>query len=348
MNKREFMKALDAMMPDVAEAFIVSVEKSAAAVSFRDLEAAIRANDAARVIDLLGYKRGDFSEYERAIVRAIEAGGDGAAGYYAGLARAQGVAGVKFAFDAMAPEVVDWMRDNSSTLIVEITEDQRQAVRDILTLRTEEGRGVRSTARDLVGRLNLKTGRREGGLVGLTSQEAEYANNAYAELVSGEPEQLKKYLNRKARDKRFDGTVKKAIKEGRQVPVGQAARMTQFYRGKLLKVRGERIARTETIAAMNEGREQMRSQLLESGEVEAEDIVLKWDASDDADTRDSHKAMDGDESTPGKPFTSGLGNRLMYPGDRSHGAPAEDTINCRCFVQEKVDFIGAAKRRGEI
>ena len=43
-----------------------------------------------------------------------------------------------------------------------------------------------------------------------------------------------------------------------------------------------------------------------------------------------HLDMDGQKQPPGEPFTDGLGNSLMYPGDLL--APPETRINCRCTL----------------
>lgn len=47
-------------------------------------------------------------------------------------------------------------------------------------------------------------------------------------------------------------------------------------------------------------------------------------------TRDSHWSLNGVVVGLDDAFVSGLGNRLMYPGDGS--APAQDVANCNCWV----------------
>lgn len=328
MNKREFMKALDSLSPAVQQAFIASVQKFATSVPLDRLEAAIAANDNGALFDLLSYDRGDFSIFDRALADAMAQGGDATAAYFAGMAKAQGANVVKVAFDATAPEATAWLRERSSTLIAEIVEQQREAVRNLLTAATEQGRGVRAVARDIVGTLNRATGRREGGVLGLTQAQAGYADNALTELLSGDAGALRNYLDRQLRDRRFDAAVHRAIKDGKPVLMGQAEKMVRFYRSALLKKRGEAVARTEVIAALNEGRAELRQQLVDDGIVRAQDVLLEWDAANDMDTRPSHAAMDGQTRPMGQPFVSGDGNLLMYPGDRSRGAPASDVINC--------------------
>lgn len=45
-----------------------------------------------------------------------------------------------------------------------------------------------------------------------------------------------------------------------------------------------------------------------------------------------HRAMDGQVVRVGEPFVTPRGFRLLFPGDRSLGAPADEVVNCRCTV----------------
>lgn len=49
-------------------------------------------------------------------------------------------------------------------------------------------------------------------------------------------------------------------------------------------------------------------------------------------SRFDHRRMDGMTVPLEEPFTTPAGSRLMYPGDRSLGAPAGEVVNCRCTV----------------
>lgn len=88
--------------------------------------------------------------------------------------------------------------------------------------------------------------------------------------------------------------------------------------------RSKRIAQTEIIGATNEG--QLKA-YAEAGVEQTE-----WLTAGDERVRDSHAIMDGQEVEMHQAFTSGLGSKLLYPGDRTHGAPPEDVINCRCTI----------------
>lgn len=81
-----------------------------------------------------------------------------------------------------------------------------------------------------------------------------------------------------------------------------------------------RNARTAFTGAQNGGRQAAYEEAYQMGI----DVVKHWTATKDLRTRDSHRALDGEEV----PFNMAYSNGLMYPGDPS-GIPAE-VYNCRC------------------
>jgi len=201
------------------------------------------------------------------------------------------------------------------------------------------GRGPRSVALDIVGRINKATGRRTGGLVGLTKADQRAVSRALSELRSGDPVQMANYLTRKTRDRRFDGIVRRAMRDGKPVQADQARKITGRMADRLLYRRGETIARTELLKGLHAAQNEGIMQLVDSGVIKQEQVTNEWDAANDPYTRDSHRAMDGQKRPLGEPFVSGLGNQLLYPGDTSLGAPAEDVVNCRCVLRQSIDFV---------
>jgi hypothetical protein len=101
-----------------------------------------------------------------------------------------------------------------------------------------------------------------------------------------------------------------------------------------LSLRGQTIARTETIKALNAGRQEAIDQLVESpnNNIAAADVTKTWQDTGDSRTRSSHGAADGQKVGKDEAFTVG-GYQLRYPGDTSLGAPGGETINCRCYMQ---------------
>lgn len=66
-------------------------------------------------------------------------------------------------------------------------------------------------------------------MVGPTTTQAEYVARARQELASGEPDQLRHYLTRPRRDRRFERVVTAAIRNGKPIPNDQIDRMTDRY-----------------------------------------------------------------------------------------------------------------------
>jgi hypothetical protein len=115
--------------------------------------------------------------------------------------------------------------------------------------------------------------------------------------------------------------LKKRIEEGTQAgenynQIGE--RVEELY-GQTTKGRGRTIARTETHYAQQTANLEGYKQ----GGLETKVWVATFQ-----NTRDSHMAMDGQEVPINLPFTSGLGNKLMFPGD----GPASDSVNCQCQI----------------
>jgi len=65
-----------------------------------------------------------------------------------------------------------------------------------------------------------------------------------------------------------------------------------------------------------------------------------WDsAGPDGRRRDAHAKMDGQKRGHNEPFLSPDGSRLRWPGDSGLGASAANTVNCRCYVRDEIDFV---------
>lgn len=89
----------------------------------------------------------------------------------------------------------------------------------------------------------------------------------------------------------------------------------------------KKIALTTTTIAENKG-------IFDVGELavkRGKKLMYTWRAVDDSSTRPTHRQASGQTVEFGKPFIVG-GEKLMYPGDTSLGASAENTINCRCVT----------------
>ena len=89
-----------------------------------------------------------------------------------------------------------------------------------------------------------------------------------------------------------------------------------------------RAARTAVTAAENGGRQATYEKAAEMGI----ELQREWIATKDHRTREWHGMADGQRVGVDEVFTVG-GEKLMFPGDRSHGASGWNIYNCRCAVR---------------
>lgn len=103
-----------------------------------------------------------------------------------------------------------------------------------------------------------------------------------------------------------------------------------------------RTARTAVTAAENGGREDTYTRAAELGI----DVKYQWMATLDARTRPAHGHADGQVRNAGELFDVG-GEKLLFPGDRAHGASGWNIYNCRCLktTWDKYSEKDPGKRR---
>jgi Phage Mu protein F like protein len=252
---------------------------------------------------------------------------------------------IVFRFDVRSPPAEEWLRVESSRLVVGLSNTARKTVRQTLAAGMELGQNPRTTALDIVGRVSKLTGRREGGTVGLTPSMEKWVQNAKLELMSGDPEMMSNYLTRERRDARFDAKVRRAMEAGQPLAPEDVTKITGRYADSLLKLRGDNIARTETLLSLHAGQAESIRQMIESGKVQERDVIKIWRTNRDGRERRSHYILHGKKIPYQEPFISPeTGARMLHPGDRSLGALPQDVINCRCHAEYKVDYIAAAVR----
>lgn len=339
-TRRAFFELLNQLEPQVQDAFLAAFDDIRSAARMTALEAAIERRDFEGVLAALNLRDEFFAPLDRQIENAFYQGG---VYQLAGLPKKPLSVGgpLIVRFSQRNPRAEAWIRQRSSSLITGITADQRTGIQQVLQTGLEAGRNPRGIALDLVGQVQRGSNRRTGGLVGLTSGQMGYVEAARAELRDSAL--MRAYFKRSLRDRRFDRTVAKALREGRPVSEADILKITGRYADRLLFYRGETIARTETIQALNAGRDEAIEQLIDSGEVSRQAVKHKWSATLDTRTRDIHRSMHGQETIQGQPFTSPTGAQLLFPGDVSLGASGGDVVNCRCYAQVSVDWLSLAR-----
>ena len=326
---------------DMLRAFADAVADIKNSVKLKDLEAAIASQDADAVVRLLGIDRAAFERVDDEIYQAYRIGGLTGVEQIGRIPTPLGE--IAFRFDMAAPSAVQWIEKQSSELITEIVDDQIEMIKAQLANGLELGNNPRTTALELVGRYNPATGKRAGGTVGLTTQQAGWINNARNELL----ELDRNYFTRELRDKRYDSIVRKAIEDGKPLTKAQIENAITQMQSKALKYRGDVIARTESINALRAGQFQAVEQAMEKGELDSQDAKKIYDATGDKRTRLDHleaEARYKDGIPIDQPFKYIDGSEVMYPGDNSLGAPAKQVIQCRCRLVTVIDFIGRQVR----
>lgn len=305
-TKLRFQATLNQMRPVIRDAFMQAIEDVKRTADVDQIVRMLEQSDVAGVLEVLNLSTEYFEPLAEAVRTAFIEGGN-----YTGssIPKRNPATGQELVirFSGRHPRAEGWVATRSSDLIVEITDKQRTAIRDVLMKNIAQGVSPKKAALDLVGR--VKGGKRTGGILGLTEHEMGQVS-AYRTKLEG---------------------------QGRKTD--QIDRMVQKYTNKRLRQRGERIARTETIAAMNAGRLEGVLQMIEAGHVQAEAVTKTWDATGDVRTRHSHMEMDGQVQAIDQPFTSPTGAQMQHPGDSSLGVGAKDVVHCRCYLRIVIDWF---------
>ena len=322
------------LAPVVRNAFMQSIADISDNVILKDLIAAIEANDYQRAFRVLGMTEAAMRPLTAALASTFETGGITVANTFPRVVM-NGVRGI-FRFDMRNTQAEDWLRQQSSSLVTRVQEDTRVNIMNILETGTREGNNPRTTALDIVGRIDPITQRRTGGIIGLAQNQEQWVSNARVDLMTGNYEN---YLRRVQRDKRFDSVVRAAMKSGEPLSQSEIDKLIIRYKDKLLKMRGEAIGRTETVQALNRSQFETMRQAIDIGSIKRADAFKVWDTAGDARVRESHKLMDGQRVQIDEPFVTPDGERLMHPGDISLGASAGEIIHCRCRIKWDIDFL---------
>lgn len=229
--------------------------------------------------------------------------------------------GITIRFDQVNARAVTDMRRASLRMIAEFTSGQRAATRLALVQGIRSGLNPAAQAREF----------RQS--IGLTARQVQAVANYRRLLETGSAAALQREL----RDRRFDGSIRRAVSGEKPLTTEQVDRMVQRYYERSLAERAITIARTEALPAVHRGGDEAFRQAVEAGVVE--DLEQTWHTANDGRVRHpSHTAMDGQKRPLGEPFLSGNGNLLFHPGD----GPAEDAIRCRCVKTTQFAAVAVA------
>jgi hypothetical protein len=199
--------------------------------------------------------------------------------------------------------------------IVQITDDQREQIRQALMDQSVlRGIGPIEVARTI----------KEA--IGLTAYQRGVVASFRTQLNELDP----RAMQRELRDKRYDRTVARAIETNEPLGAEQVDAMVDAYHRKMLALRAQTIARTESLRATSYGGLARAQDIMDR--FPELDVTKRWLATHDGRTRPTHMDLHGKEvdGMTGN-FITSAGNTLRWPLDDT--APADEIINCRCTLQ---------------
>jgi hypothetical protein len=325
--------------PRLRDAFLEAFRQVVDQVNIAALARLLENGDVAGALAAIGVDTAHFNALIVAHQAAFNAGGLAAAQAAPLLPQIGGYA-VRMLWDVRNPRAEQWVRNESSKLVKDIVDDQRTMIRSRLEAGLQTGTNPRQVALELVGRIDPRTKRRVGGIIGLSSNQEQWLRNYEAELASSDPSVLRQALTRGLRDKRFDATVLRAIRDGTGIPAELQAKMRMAYANSALKYRGDMIARNETIKALGAAQTEAYQQSIDKGHLD-QNLLLKFPVTaGDERVRQTHREVPGmnkDGRKWNEPYTTPFGPQMH--------APYPDQVGCRCHERIKVDFIGAAVKK---
>ena len=348
-NRAELLRLLEKMGVPIGSAFLEAVAKITSRAQIMRLTLAIEAGNIEAAFQAAGMRVGSWGTLTESIRNAYITGG--------AFVMARDVP-KRFGaeFNISNPRAEQWLRQHSSQLITLINADQRDSVQILMRAGLQAGRNPKSIGLDIVGRIGAN-GRRSGGVLGLNGPQTQYLadfrqalsgplpvgvhrigpdGNPVKKFWIGNDGELQSVYSR--RDKRFDGTVRKAIANETPLDTATVNRLTGRYSDRLLKLRGDTIGRTEALSALNESSDEALRQIVQEGLAPPDAVTRIWRHSFSQNERPGHLQMSGQERGINEPFLNPLtGVSLQHPGE----GPASETINCRCMIEHKIDFIKA-------
>jgi hypothetical protein len=333
---QKFEALFEQYNPEMAKAFRESIAAVGENADLKGMREALAAGDVEAALRALDLDTADFYRLEEKFREVfITAGVETADGIPVQTDPFGGIVRVRFTPRHVVAE--SFLAQHSSTLVRDITVDTRNAVRSTMVKALSEGKNPTTIVTEVVGRVNRATGRREGGVLGLTSEQAIWVGNAQDELTSGD---LNGYLSRKQRNVKYDGPIKRAIESGQPVPPATMRAALDSYRNRLLALRAKTIGRTETMTALNVGRHTAIEQAIAEGKIMPDNVTKKWRDAHDRKVRHDHAVLGSRPAIPyNEAHVSPNGDRMRFPMDRSLGARSQSIIGCRCQEEYRFDFF---------
>jgi len=331
------MPTLDQLLaqlsPALRAAFLQAMEELRAGVDVKALTDALRRNDIEAAIAALNIEPAAFSAYYTASLNL-----------YATAAVLQSPPGTRF--DMTNPHAEAWIRELAATRITGYTEEQVTAARETILRGYQQGNGPQQIAVEIAGRVDRVTGRRKGGIIGLSAPQSEYVGSV-RELLGGDLRALfvkdRVTGEYKPRYTRMDGrdlrTIRARIRSGKPLTKAEQEKIAGRYADRLLARRADDVARTETATSVMGARAESYRQALDKAGLPPEALRKRWRhlGAKGEDARVQHIVMNN-KTVQGldSPFVLPDGTLMQYAHDPAGGAA--QVVNCKCDTVFEIDF----------
>lgn len=317
-------EALRKLEPHIRRAFEEAIQRASNAINLRQVTELLEANQLEEIVRVLRLDQSVLYPLTEALRGGYIAGGNLGA-----TVVPKSLIGY-FGFNGNHERAEAWITHSGARFIRGVAEESAQTVRSSVQAGIRQGRSSRSVASELIGR---RVGsRRVGGVLGLTSHQADSIISGRAKLASGNPTLMREYLGLKLRDKRFDRSIAKAIREGQVITGKQLDQIMEAHRSKALRYRAKVVAKFEVRQALAAGREEAMLQVLDHPNVE--DVSARWQHNLSKEPRSDHVAMSGTVVLLGQGFQFPDGTRMERPHDPQ--APLRHRIGCNCVAVYRV------------
>jgi hypothetical protein len=226
---------------------------------------------------------------------------------------------VSVTFDPGNPRAAESMRTLKDEFLQGFNQDSAEVMREVIAKGLDDGTGPREVARQMRDHVGL-------------SRPQMNALTRYRQLLG---ELDGEALSSVTRDRRYDATIRRAIKDGKPLTAEQIDTYVDARRRKMIKARAEFIATNESASALNRGREEGMRQMIEGTGIDPAQVTKKWQSMRDGRVRHTHSVMDGQkvQGLDGV-FLSPSGATLRYPRDPK--APLAETAGCRCYISHRL------------
>lgn len=253
----------DSAAPEIRKAFLDAIARIRGTIQEAKLRAALESGNIDEVMQVLGLDR-DLSVIEPYLMKPLTdiVSETGSAAGDATPALAERGGSLAMRFDMVNPNTIQAVRTYGFNLIRQISDDTRDGIRSIVAHAMEYGGHPYEQARQI------------RQLIGLTESQADAVSNFRHLLETRDREALTRAL----RDKRFDGTLRRALGENPTADLSQDQidRVVQRYGERMLNARAENIARTETINAARLGTQNAWVQATENGWLDRAKVRQGW------------------------------------------------------------------------